>query len=98
MPDKILVTPEYLKKKEEEWLLLFDESKKAFEKASNHVELLALSFDGMPVRKIVTDFRKKRQEGETSFIQLKKQLAKLSVIAEIYGQAERSNRDVTADN
>ncbi len=98
MAEKILVTPRYLKGKEEEWADLAVKARKDFLSAAEHVQVLTQSFDGSPVKELVKRFACRKEEGIAAFRAFENHIRKLGQIAEIYEQAERENRNVTTEN
>lgn len=98
MAEEILVTPRYLKEKEEEWTEFIKNIRKDFLNTAEHVHTLAQSFDGRPVKELERRFAHKTEEGITAFRAFENHIRKLDRIAEIYGQAERDNKSVTTEN
>ncbi|MCM1135543.1 MAG: hypothetical protein NC400_08205 [Clostridium sp.] len=98
MAEKIKITTQYLKAKEGQWLELAHQAEKSFFQAGDTADKLCRCFWGQPVCKLKTDFSVAQGEGEIVFAALAEHIKKLSEIARIYEEAERSNVDVLADH
>ena len=97
MAEKIVITTDELKKKQEKWMQLLKNTKNYLEELEGLFGKLEESFLGKPVTAIKAGSLKKLEEEGSVLAQLGTHLEKLTEIAAIYEQAEGSNRNVTVD-
>lgn len=94
----IRVTTQDLRARQDEWLEAADRARGAFLAAADTGISLEKCFYGQQAYSLKTDFLTVKNEGEKAFGVLRKHLEKLSVIAGVYDEAERSNTGVVTDN
>ncbi|WP_160560662.1 hypothetical protein [Parablautia muri] len=98
MGERILVTTEYLKEKEEEWKELLGLAQNAYQEAAKSADKLEEYFSCKETAVIRKKFAVWKEEGMDVFERLKSHLGKLKSMALIYEEAERSNVNVTVPN
>ena len=96
--ENIRVTTQELEKKQEEWLAVAKRGEEAFLNVADMAGKLEECFCGQIVYSLKRDFHKLGIEGKRAFGELCVHLKKLSVIAMVYDEAERSNTGVITDN
>ncbi len=98
MAEKVMVTTEKLKEKQEEWLLNFEQIRGGFREIEELLNSLEQIFMGKPVEIIREKAVRRQEEGMAVLTGLKIHLEKMEKIAVIYDQVERSNINVISDN
>lgn len=98
MAEKIAVTTEELKKRQEEWLEEFEKLKACFVETGDLFHKLEQFFMGKPVEAVRRKGLKEQEEGMAALAQLKAHLEKMEEIAAVYEQAERSSVNVATDD
>lgn len=98
MAERIVVTPQYLREKQEEWTAFLGQAQEAFLMAVLDTEEIRQYFWGKPVRKLQKEVVSVKKEGMEAFGRMKAHLGKLEKIASVYEDAERSNVNATADH
>ena len=98
MAERITITTEELRKKQEKWLQFLKNTKSCLEELEGLFDRLDNTFWGNPVAAVKTDSLKKLEEERRGFVQLEAHLGKLTEIAAIYEQAEGSSQDVTVNH
>lgn len=94
----IRVTTQDLRARQGEWLETADRARSAFLAAADTGINLEECFSGQQAYSLKTDFLTVKSEGEKAFGILRRHLEKLSAIAGVYDEAERSNTGVITDN
>ncbi|MBD5548080.1 MAG: hypothetical protein HDQ97_11885 [Lachnospiraceae bacterium] len=98
MEKELLVTTEFLLKKEEEWKEKAAKAEQIFCQAADSVETLNQFFYGKPVLKVKADFLARKEKGKKDFEALLHHLEKLEVIAFVYDKVERENSGFNKSN
>ena len=98
MAEKIVVTSQYLREKQQEWITLLGRAQENLLEAAMDTERLRQHFWGNPARRLQGEFISLGKEGMEAFGRMKTHLRKLEEIASVYEDAERRNVDVAADH
>lgn len=98
MAEKIAVTTSELKKKQEEWLIIFGQIEADFAEMNELAGRLDQFFMGQPVESIKNRRNELQEKAEASLEQLKIHLQKLTQIGRIYAQTEEENKNVITNN
>lgn len=95
MAEKIKVTPQDLRKRQEDWMAILEEVNAGLLALGSDWAKLPRCFEGNPVKKAQKEFVYRQKEGTEALERLKRHLKKLGEIATIYEEAERGNLHVT---
>lgn len=98
MEKEVLVTTEFLFRKEEEWKEIAAKAEQIFCETAESIEKLEQIFCGKPVLSLKTEFFDRKEKGRMDFEALSRHLEKLEVIAFIYDKVERENRGFIKTN
>lgn len=96
--EMLLVTPEYLRQKADEWEGFIQRAEEGFFEIEKGMENTVCCFYGKTAEAFRRNAAEKRAEGETAFLALKQMTEKLKQIADAYEQAERRNQNVFTGN
>lgn len=98
MSEKISASTDEIRKKQEEWLDIFDRIRTGFDQINELMSNLNQVFMGKPIESIKSRENGMREEVEVCLEQLREHLQKLTQISAIYDQAEEENKNVITSN